>query len=88
MTKPQKIEGGWERAFEKRFVDDAIGGWADVCYEDVVDFISDLLASERQRCVEFLRDKIEDEVIGIFNGNRLSAKEQRSRLDKVLEQLK
>lgn len=40
-----------------------------------------------QETVEKIKKRIEDDVIGIFNGKGLSVKEQRSRLDKITEEL-
>ena len=60
MTKPQKIEGEWEKRI--KIIEGVEGGcWVyinDDCInlsddkKPLVDFISSLLASERQRCVE------------------------------------
>ena len=57
MTKPQKTEGGWVKAFDKRFVGEDtkphFGDWLTPKNGKIIkSFISDLLASERQRCVE------------------------------------
>jgi hypothetical protein len=52
MTKPQKIEGGWEERLLDLFTEDENHHLhlIDGSYS-LESFISDLLASERQRCV-------------------------------------
>ncbi len=56
MTNPQKIEGGWRSrlTFDKDWNTLFIDGKEIVTKQQMVYFISDLLASERQRCVEAL----------------------------------
>lgn len=53
-------------------------------YDEAVDKYVSELEKVRQETIEELKEIIEDDVIGIFNGNGLSAKEQRTRLDQAI----
>ena len=66
-TKSQKIEGGWESEFEKLLKDkvdyparDRKEDGFNCTPQELKAFISDLLASERQRCVEANKELLVD----------------------------
>jgi hypothetical protein len=67
MTKPQKIEGGWEERLLDLFTEDENHHLhlIDGSYS-LESFISDLLASERQRCVEEEKERLLDEISDEF----------------------
>lgn len=54
MTKPQKIEGGWESEIRKNIVawNHTQGYSKDDLIKDIATEIEKAVASERQRCVE------------------------------------
>lgn len=93
MTKPQKIEGGWVDDFDKI----NLCGCTRVCYghdelkEQLKAFISDLRASERQRCVEDCL-KLVPEWIDNLNGEvnlyTCGRRDERKEIRSFLEQLK
>ena len=95
MTKPQKIEGGWVEEFILRFGHCGGDKKRELERENLINFISDLLASERQRC----KTKIVDYFAGSgelwfpYIGVGVETKEEekecvKQELSELLEQLK
>ena len=106
MTKPQKIEGGWEQKFDNfdHYSGDEYNDACPLAYarvlpnakckcqmKDIKDFISDLLASERQRCVEAIENNMPRYLKGGEIRNQYFAKGWNEAIDQAkhnLEQMK